>query len=379
MKANPTNPRPARRLRTSITLTLATVLVLGAGGAAVAAISGPDASSWQHPDGASVNWNQVRDSGQAFAFIKATEGSTGTYVNPHFAADARAIKAAGMYLGTYHYARPTVNTSGDRYASATDQAQFYVRTLGAYAGAGNLPPALDYEDETTGLGAADLVNWAQRWLDTVQQLTGRTPIVYAGNWYWSKYLGGSKQFAKYPLWVAQYTDNPAPTMFGGWSSWTFWQYTDHETLPGIQGKVDVNRFSADSAALARLAGGSGPVIPNPTQADLQVSVAAPLHVLPGQSFTATLTVTNHGLAAAASTTASLVPVGAFTVTARGRGSTVGAGTDFTIPALPAGRSKSFTVTVRADGALGALLAYAIPTTQDPDLLNNFEIAPVLGF
>jgi GH25 family lysozyme M1 (1,4-beta-N-acetylmuramidase) len=379
MRAMPRVLRRKRGLRSTATVALAAALMIASAGAATAYISGPDAASYQHPDGASVNWDAVRDSGQSFAFIKATEGDSGNYVNPYFASDARAVKAAGMYLGTYHYARPSVSSGSDRYASAVAQARYYVQTLGNYAKVGNLPPALDYEDTLSGLNPTDLINWAQSWLDTVQQLTGRTPIVYAANWYWRDYLANTTQFAGYPAWVANYTDAAQPVMFGGWDSWIFWQYTDAGRIAGIQAPVDLNRFHSNAKALAALAGGSTPVI-KPAVADLQVSVSAPLHTPPGQNLKATVTVTNHGPASAASTTASLVPLGAFTALNRGAGTaTNGASTDFTTPLLPAGQSQSYTVTLRADGPLGALLAFAPTSAADPDLFNNFGVTPVVGF
>lgn len=387
MKASPTSTRRKRGFRSTITVALAAALMVATAGAATAYVTGPDAASYQHPNGASVNWSAVRNSGQSFAFIKATEGNSGNYINPYFSSDAQAIKAAGMYLGTYHYARPSVNAFGDRYASAVDQAQFYVRTLGDYAKAGNLPPALDYEDTGSGLGPNDLVNWAQRWLDTVEQLTGRTPIVYAANWYWSGYLANTKQFARYPAWVANYTTAAQPAMFGGWNSWTFWQYTSSGRIAGINANVDLNRFHSDGNALAAMAGatsgssgsvGSSTVVP-PNVADVQVSVAAPPSIAPGQSFQATVTVTNHGPASAAPTTASLITLGAFTITNRGGGAASGAGADFTTPTLGAGQSRSYPVTMTNNGPLGALIAYAMPNPADPNLFNNFAVAPVMGF
>jgi hypothetical protein len=168
-------------------------------------------------------------------------------------------------------------------------------------------------------------------------------------------------------------------MFGGWTSWAFWQYTSSGIIPGIQARVDLNRFYSDAGALARLAGGAGPTIVDPNSADLQVTVAAPINVAPGQGFAATVTVTNHGPASAASTTASLLPLGAFQITNRGGGTAVGDGTDFTTPLLAAGQSRTYTVSMTANGPLGALIAFAFPRSPDPDVFNNFGLAPVLAF
>ncbi|WP_164860636.1 GH25 family lysozyme [Rhodococcus sp. X156] len=362
-------------------MTLASAFLLGLTGTAAAQISGVDAASYQHPNGQSINWSAVKNQGgQSFAIVKATEGNCG-YVNPYFRNDAVGVKNAGMYLGTYHYARPTVQ-AGDRYASAEQQANCYLDTIGDYAKVGHLPPALDYEDTGSQLGATDLVNWAQRWLDTVERRTGRVPLVYAARWYWSEYLNNTTQFARYPLWAAHYnTSISAPTLFGGWTSWKIWQYSDTGRIAGINANVDMNRFSGDANALARLAGSSGggaaPVPPK--TADLQVTLQAPLNVAPGQSFTATVTATNHGPASSPAATVSVIPLGAFTTTSTGGGTAAGPNTDLTVPALAAGKNKTFPLTITANGGLGALIAISLPSPADPDFFNNIGFAPVLSF
>ena len=42
------------------------------GAASVDAATGPDVASWQHPNGAPIDWGQVRAAGHDFAFIKDT-------------------------------------------------------------------------------------------------------------------------------------------------------------------------------------------------------------------------------------------------------------------------------------------------------------------
>src|SRR5215475_3414013 len=54
-------------------------------------LTGPDVSSWNHPNGAPISWGQVAAAGNSFAFVKATEGPTTVggsfYTNPYFAGD----------------------------------------------------------------------------------------------------------------------------------------------------------------------------------------------------------------------------------------------------------------------------------------------------
>jgi lysozyme len=39
-------------------------------------------------------------------------------------------------------------------------------------------------------------------------------------------------------------------MPGGWSDWTFWQYTDKASISGISGGVDCSYFRGGSQELA---------------------------------------------------------------------------------------------------------------------------------
>jgi lysozyme len=51
------------------------------------------------------------------------------------------------------------------------------------------------------------------------------------------------------LWVAHWTTGASPIMpannWGG-KGWTFWQYTSDGSVPGITGRVDLNRYNGTS-------------------------------------------------------------------------------------------------------------------------------------
>ena len=76
---------------------------------------GTDVSGYQP----SINWTTVKNAGVVFAWAKATEG-TG-YVNPDFTAQESGAKGVGIYIGAYHFARPsshpniTGSNSADRF------------------------------------------------------------------------------------------------------------------------------------------------------------------------------------------------------------------------------------------------------------------------
>ena len=192
-------------------------------------------------------------------------------MNPYFDSDWSAIRAAGMVRGSYHYGKPGI--------SATAQANFFVQTAGSMNSPGDLPPVLDLED-TGGLGASALQDWTRTFLQTVQQLTGRTPIIYTYPAFWRSAMGNSTAFTQYPLWIADYNGGDAPNtpLVGGWDTWTFWQFTDNSRIDGIPAQVDQNEFNGSDAALVSLAAGGSPSAGNPPTLPSPIIPGAPLPV-----------------------------------------------------------------------------------------------------
>ena len=57
------------------------------------------------------------------------------------------------------------------------------------------------------------------------------------------------------LWVAHWTTAADPTVPGGaWGAngWTFWQYTSAGVVPGIAGRVDLNRYNGSDLGAVRI-------------------------------------------------------------------------------------------------------------------------------
>jgi GH25 family lysozyme M1 (1,4-beta-N-acetylmuramidase) len=215
----------------------------GAPEAAAAPVPGIDVAGFQHPNGAPVDWAQVEASGQRFAVVKATEyytddatGRPVLYTNPNLAADLAGARAAGLVVGSYAFARPE--------NPAVLQADQFAAAIGTLP-AGSLPPVLDLE-VTGGLTPAQLVSWTRTFLDRLQRDTGIVPMIYSSPNFWNTAMANSTAFVDHPLWVAHYTDAPAPTLFGGWRSWALWQYTNKGTVAGITSTVDLDRFNGTS-------------------------------------------------------------------------------------------------------------------------------------
>ncbi|PTR44682.1 lysozyme [Rhodococcus sp. OK611] len=226
------------RKRVRAVTRLVPVLLAGAlafavpGTASAEPYNGPDVASWQHPGGSGIDWFAVRASGHEFAMVKATEGLW--YVNPFFVQDGIGMRAAGMSRGAYHYA--------DVRESPEAQAAFFASTSFPVIGGDGLPPVLDIED-AKGLPPAAVIDWTRRYLNSVQALTGKQPIIYTYPNFWRTAMANTTEFSNYPLWIADYNgrDEPGP-LPGGWRHWTFWQYTSTGRIPGVNGNVDLNIY-----------------------------------------------------------------------------------------------------------------------------------------
>lgn len=205
------------------------------------ALSGVDISSHQHPGNSGINWSSVKNSGQSFVFVKATEGVG--YVNPYYLSDINAANATGLVVGSYHFARP----QNDPRAEARYYAAEYKK-----GPAGQLPPALDLED-TGGKGPDALNDWVAAWVDEIKIQTGRTPIFYSYLNFIRYQMGNTNRFSNLPLWLAAYQDTPPNPLPGGWTAMTFWQRSSSGSVAGINTRVDMNNYYGDDASLRLLA------------------------------------------------------------------------------------------------------------------------------
>jgi lysozyme len=184
------------------------------------------------------NWREVASAGIDVAICKATQGVS--FIDQSFAYNWQRIKAAGMVRGCYHFLEPTLD--------GQSQASHFLEV--ARPGPGDLC-ALDVEQFAGS--AATMGIRVSSWLRVVEAATGRPPVVYCSPGTWDGNVAGD--FSRYPLWVAHYTTARAPHLPRGWTAWAFWQYSSNGSVPGIQGRVDLDRFNGTKADLLRLCGG----------------------------------------------------------------------------------------------------------------------------
>ena len=196
-------------------------------------VEGVDVSYYQ----GNIDWNAVHASGRGFGIARVADG-TG-FMDPTFAANYAGMKSAGMVRGSYIFFRP----EDDPIA----QADIVLKAIGTL-GVGDLPPMLDVE-VTDGVGAGTIVSNINAWIAHVTAAIGRRPTVYTAPYFWST-LGSPSVAAD--LVVANWGPS-CPTVPGGWSDWTAWQYADDGSVPGIGGAVDLDQFNGSLSALQNYA------------------------------------------------------------------------------------------------------------------------------
>jgi GH25 family lysozyme M1 (1,4-beta-N-acetylmuramidase) len=189
-----------------------------------------DVSRWQE----TINWDQVDCDG---AFIKASGGDAGLYVDSQFGRNAAGCR---IPWGAYHFC------SHGRF-DPVKEADFFVNTIQHKRW--TLPPVLDWEPNgpVNNSGA-----WIASFMARVEERLSVRPILYTGAYV---SLDRTAALLKYDLWLAWYTStqsNPNPTRIplpgacAPWGrNWSIWQFTGDGRCSGIRGPVDRNVATAE--------------------------------------------------------------------------------------------------------------------------------------
>ena len=191
---------------------------------------GIDVSAYQK----NIDWNAVKSAGIDYAVIRLGIRGSETarlVTDNYFHQNIKNAQAAGIRVGVY-FVTQAVNA-----AEAAEEAMYCLGVLNGYNL--QLPVFLDVEGSR---GRGDLIDRATRTLvcKTFCQTIaagGRTAGIYS-NLTWFRNNLDITQLTEYSIWYAQYA--PAKT-------WTqtridMWQFASDGSVPGIAGRVDMNRI-----------------------------------------------------------------------------------------------------------------------------------------
>lgn len=194
---------------------------------------GIDVSSHQRE----IDWQKVADAGIEFAMIRVGYrgyGSEGTLnLDPYFQQNLAGATAAGLEVGVYFYSQAITA------AEAAEEAQFVLNALNGTPL--TYPVVYDWETvsadgaRTKGLDNTTLTDCAITFCEMVA-ISGYTPMIY-----YNLPVGYTHyqldRLTAYDKWFAQYTSKNQPDMY---YDYRIWQYTDSGSVPGIEGKVDMD-------------------------------------------------------------------------------------------------------------------------------------------
>lgn len=193
-------------------------------------VTGVDVSHYQ----GTIDWDRVARAKVAFAYIKATEGTS--YVDTRFAENWQRAARSGVPRGAYHFFRHC--------KPGKAQAAHFIARVPKDVFA--LPPAIDVEDMRECSGASfDPVVKISDFLDAVEAYFGCRPLIYTTPQYEQAYLSGA--LSRERFWLRSIHLPPAYRR----SDWVFWQYHHMGRRPGISGPVDLNAYRGTAADFER--------------------------------------------------------------------------------------------------------------------------------
>lgn len=201
-------------------------------------VRGVDVSSYQ----GTIDWRILSDQDIAFAFIKATEGSS--FVDECFQKNWANAEQTGLYVGAYHFF--SFESAGRL------QAEHYIATVGALRKT-SLPPVIDIEyydvPDGTDTTAATVRRELGAMIEALTAYYGKPPLLYVTKASYTDFIQG--YFTECPLWVRSVYSEPD---FISPDEWTFWQYSNRHRLEGYEGEeayMDMNVYNGSMDAFLK--------------------------------------------------------------------------------------------------------------------------------
>lgn len=152
----------------------------------------------------------------SFVICKASEGID--YVDPDFESNSTFLNERKIIWGVYHF----FHTADD----PIKQADFFLKI--ADQRMGDIAPIVDIEQASLTVGEQPSSTKMQvdllLFLSHIERSIGRVPMIYTDEAFASQYLN-NETFAKYPLWLAEYSNGRYPVIPEPWKAKGFkiWQ------------------------------------------------------------------------------------------------------------------------------------------------------------
>lgn len=180
-----------------------------------------------------INW-EAASSEIDFAIIRLGYrgyGSGRIVKDSFYETNMQGATENNLPVGVYFYSQALT------YEEGVEEANYVLNNLGDYDL--DYPIILDREDpmqddaRTNNLSVDQHTQAALGFMETIKN-AGHETMIYTNRLYYALYLD-LEEIYKYPIWYAQYADEP------DWPhEFDIWQYTDSGEISGIAGPVDLN-------------------------------------------------------------------------------------------------------------------------------------------
>jgi len=183
-----------------------------------------------------IDWQKVADSGMVeFAFIRVGgrfAESGGLYDDANFQKNIEGAQAAGIKVGVYFY------STAISVEEAIEEANYVLEKIWPYHL--DYPVVFDWEilskdSRNANLSKETVTACALAFCQRIEQEWYRTMIYMGLDTGYNRM--DLSQLTDYDFWFAQYNSRNQPDMY---YNYRIWQYTDSGSVPGIEGKVDMD-------------------------------------------------------------------------------------------------------------------------------------------
>lgn len=185
-------------------------------------MKGIDVSKWQ----GAIDWNKVKAAGIQFVIIRAGYGNTVAQRDRFFEQNYRGAKAAGLHVGAYWYSYANSFREAEQEAAAFREVirgkQF------------DLPVYFDLEEKSQLEAGRDFCDGLIRTFCNAMEKAG----YFAGFYTSASNIGpviSTAMISRYTFWCAQWNKT---CDFAGKCG--VWQHSSNGSIPGINGRVDLD-------------------------------------------------------------------------------------------------------------------------------------------
>lgn len=181
-----------------------------------------------------IDWGQVKGAGIDFAIIRAgyrTYGGGVVTMDESFTDNLEKAHAAGIETGVYFFSQATTTDEAIEEADAVlDAISGYDIT---YPVVYDWELIFDDQARTDGVSVEALADCCVAFCERVKS-AGYTPMIYQ-NKSTAMHKLDLPRLKDYGFWLAEYGDKPTY-----YYKYDIWQYSSDGTVPGINGRVDLN-------------------------------------------------------------------------------------------------------------------------------------------